>query len=63
LYEQGDSGVKVNILGGGNNGSCEEKKNSFEHVSNSECLLKPNSLNKKKNLSAEINRENDLELI
>jgi len=43
-------------LGGVSSGYCEENI-SFEHVSNSECLLRPNYLNQQKNLSAEINKE------
>jgi hypothetical protein len=34
---QGDSGGKVNILGGNSIGHCE-KKSSYEHVPNSEWL-------------------------
>jgi hypothetical protein len=34
---QGDSGENVNILGGDVIGHCE-RKNSYEHVANSECL-------------------------
>jgi len=37
LYIQGDSGDRVNILGGGKIGHCE-KKVSYEQVSNSELL-------------------------
>jgi hypothetical protein len=35
LYIQGDSGERVNILGGGKIGHCE-KKGSYQQVSNSE---------------------------
>jgi hypothetical protein len=41
---QGDSGGKINILGGDEIGHCE-KKSSYEHVSNSEWLPTYSCLN------------------
>jgi len=41
---QGDPGGKVDILGSGNIGHCEEKS-SYRHISISECLLTYSCLN------------------